>query len=48
MVGMALALVWLGLHPQPVLDLARPVLDSLDALVTAPLPGTGTVAGTAP
>ena len=26
------ALLWLGLYPQPVLDLARPVLDSLQVL----------------
>jgi NADH-quinone oxidoreductase subunit M len=29
MSGMVIALVWLGLYPQPVLDLAQPVLDSL-------------------
>ena len=29
MTAMIVALVWLGLHPQPVLDLAQPVLDSL-------------------
>ena len=27
--AMMVALVWLGLYPQPVLDLAQPVLDSL-------------------
>jgi NADH-quinone oxidoreductase subunit M len=30
--AMMIALLWLGLYPQPVLDLARPVLDSLQAL----------------
>ena len=30
MATMIVALVWLGLHPQPVLDLAQPVLDSLN------------------
>ena len=47
MVAMVVALVWLGLYPQPVLDLAQPVLDSLDAVVgdawelvaTAPVDG---------
>ncbi len=34
MVAMMLALLWLGLYPQPVLDLAQPVLDSLHPLVT--------------
>jgi NADH-quinone oxidoreductase subunit M len=29
MIAMMVALVWLGLYPQPVLDLAQPVLDSL-------------------
>ncbi len=33
MVLMMLALLWLGLYPQPVLDIAQPVLDSLHALV---------------
>jgi NADH-quinone oxidoreductase subunit M len=32
MAGMVVALVWLGLYPQPVLDLAQPVLDSLQGL----------------
>ena len=31
MAAMMFALLWLGLHPQPVLDLAQPVLDSLRA-----------------
>jgi NADH-quinone oxidoreductase subunit M len=48
MTGMMLALVWLGLYPQPVLDLARPVLDSLDILVTASQPGPAAIAGTSP
>jgi len=29
MAVMIVALVWLGLYPQPVLDLVQPVLDSL-------------------
>jgi len=33
MAAMMLALVWLGLYPQPVLDIAQPVLDSLHKLV---------------
>jgi len=33
MAAMMVALMWLGLYPQPVLDLAQPVLDSLHALV---------------
>jgi NADH-quinone oxidoreductase subunit M len=33
MLAMMGALLWLGLYPQPVLDLAQPVLDSLQALV---------------
>lgn len=36
MAVMIIGLVWLGLYPQPVLDTAQPVLDSLTALV-----GTG-------
>jgi NADH-quinone oxidoreductase subunit M len=32
MAAMMLALLWLGLYPQPVLDLAQPVLDSLQGL----------------
>ena len=35
MAGMVLALVWLGLYPQPVLDLAQPVLDSLQGLLAS-------------
>lgn len=35
MAAMMVALVWLGLYPQPVLDLAQPVLDSLQVLVAA-------------
>ena len=34
MAAMMIALLWLGLYPQPVLDLAQPVLDSLQALAT--------------
>jgi len=33
MVAMMIALVWLGLYPQPVLDLAQPVLENLQSLV---------------
>jgi NADH-quinone oxidoreductase subunit M len=32
MAAMMIILVWLGLYPQPVLDLAQPVLDSLQKL----------------
>lgn len=32
MTAMMLALVWLGLYPQPLLDLAQPVLDSLQTI----------------
>ena len=31
MAVMIVALVWLGIYPQPVLDMAQPVLDSLMA-----------------
>ena len=34
MAVMIIALIWLGLYPQPVLDLVQPVLDSLHPLVT--------------
>jgi len=34
MVSMIIGLVWLGLYPQPVLDMAAPVLQSLDNLVS--------------
>jgi len=33
MAVMIIGLVWLGLYPQPVLDTAQPVLDSLTTLV---------------
>jgi len=33
MAAMMIALVWLGIYPQPVLDLAQPVLDSLQNIV---------------
>jgi NADH-quinone oxidoreductase subunit M len=36
MAAMMVALVWLGLYPQPVLDLAQPVLDSLQGLLADP------------
>ncbi len=32
MAAMMIALLWLGLYPQPVLDLAQPVIDSLQEL----------------
>jgi NADH-quinone oxidoreductase subunit M len=43
MAGMVIALVWLGLYPQPVLDLVHPVLESLQGLIAsrAELAGTG-------
>jgi len=44
MLAMMVALIWLGIYPQPVLDLAQPVLDGLQSFVT-PQP---TVAGLAP
>lgn len=40
MAAMMIALIWLGLYPQPVLDLAQPVLDGLQQLV----PGASAVA----
>ena len=40
MAAMMIALIWLGLYPQPVLDLAQPVLDGLQQLV----PGASHVA----
>jgi NADH-quinone oxidoreductase subunit M len=33
MLGMMAALLWLGVYPQPVLDLAQPVLDGLHGLL---------------
>ena len=39
--AMMFALLWLGLYPQPVLDLAQPVLDGL-------LSGSNSVAGVLP
>lgn len=48
MTVMMVALVWLGLHPQPVFDLAQPVLDGLRDLTAAGrLPGPPIAAGTA-
>ena len=32
MIAMVIALVWLGLYPQPVLDLAAPVLERLQSV----------------
>ena len=34
MAAMMIALVWLGVYPQPVLDLAQPVLDGLHGLLS--------------
>jgi NADH-quinone oxidoreductase subunit M len=44
MFAMVAALVWLGVYPQPVLDLVQPVLDGLQAALLPAL----TVAGVAP
>ena len=44
MAAMMIALLWLGLHPQPVLDLAQPVIDSLQKLE----PGTEATVVVAP
>jgi len=41
---MMVALLWLGLYPQPVLDLAQPVLDGLHGIVT----GAEHIAGVSP
>ncbi len=43
MLSMMAALLWLGIYPQPVLDLAQPVLDGLHGL----LEGSELLAGTA-
>ena len=43
MLAMMAALLWLGIYPQPVLDLAQPVLDGLHGL----LEGSELLAGTA-
>ena len=34
MLAMMVALIWLGIYPQPVLDLAQPVLDGLHGLLS--------------
>lgn len=39
--AMIVALLWLGLYPQPVLDLAQPVLNSLQPIVAAGLETAG-------
>jgi NADH-quinone oxidoreductase subunit M len=39
MAVMMIALIWLGLNPQPVIDLVQPVLTSLDNIITAKLGG---------
>ena len=33
MAAMMVALIWLGIYPQPVLDLTQPVVDSLQIIV---------------
>jgi len=38
MAAMMIALLWLGLYPQPVLDLAQPVLDQLQAMAPGSRP----------
>jgi len=50
MAAMMVALVWLGTYPQPVLDLAQPVLDSLQSLVITPeiMRPLGDIAGVKP
>ena len=35
MAVMVIALVWLGVYPQPVLDLTQPVIDSLFILASS-------------
>jgi NADH-quinone oxidoreductase subunit M len=32
---MIIALIWLGLYPQPVLDMVQPVLDSLSSVASS-------------
>jgi NADH-quinone oxidoreductase subunit M len=44
MLAMMVALIWLGIYPQPVLDLAQPVLDGLHTIVMPAF----TIAGVAP
>jgi NADH-quinone oxidoreductase subunit M len=44
MAAMMVALLWLGLYPQPVLDLAQPVIESLQALA----PGANATVALAP
>ncbi|MDZ7783045.1 MAG: hypothetical protein U5K56_09000 [Halioglobus sp.] len=47
MVALVLALLWLGLNPQPVLDITAPVLDGFHEMA-ASARDTGTVAGGTP
>ena len=41
MAAMMIALLWLGLYPQPVLDMAQPVLNGLQQFVPAANPAAG-------
>ncbi|MCB1676545.1 MAG: NADH-quinone oxidoreductase subunit M, partial [Halioglobus sp.] len=45
---MMIALLWLGLYPQPALDLAQPVLDGLHDIAMQPPPAPLAAAGSAP
>ena len=47
MAVMIVALVWLGLYPQPVLDMVQPVVDSLLASQQNLISGNATLSGTA-
>jgi NADH-quinone oxidoreductase subunit M len=47
MAVMMVGLIWLGLYPQPVLDLAQPVLNNLHSLVSSTLP-VAQIAGVSP
>jgi NADH-quinone oxidoreductase subunit M len=44
MAAMMVALLWLGLYPQPVLDLAQPVIESVQELA----PGANAAAALVP
>ena len=44
MAAMIIALLWLGLYPQPVLDLAQPVLDGLQGMIS----DSAVIAGVSP
>jgi NADH-quinone oxidoreductase subunit M len=47
MAVMIIALVWLGLYPQPVLDMVQPVVDSLFASQQTLISGTATLSDSA-